>query len=453
MRPALARLIPGTNRSRSLLTASLGFALLALSACSERAVERETILAPRAEEPVGTTITPDNYVAPMPDILLQLSPGVDISTLWTDLDLIPMAVMDDGITFKARPAIPGRTAGDEVLRLQSDDRLDYVEEDVPVSVPTLRQSSMSFNEGSLVPGQFHDQMVSERLRLQSAHNVARGFGSVVAILDTGIDLHHPMLLGHVRADGYDFVDRDTDPGDVGNQVDDDGDGYPDRALGHGSHVAGLVSLVAPAASLLPIRVLNDEGSGTAWDVANGIYYAVNHGATIINLSLRLSVPSAAVNRAIGYADENGVIVVCAAGNTGSYGELDYPASDPRVIAVASVDAMDRRSSFSSWSTQIALAAPGENLLSTYWNDGYAVWSGTSAAAPIVSGTLALLNAPKVGLKGDEARQRLLDTATPLRGESFGMGAGVVSPWRAVGSPTEAEPINVQSDALLSHDMR
>jgi hypothetical protein len=417
-----------TGRVRRVLASLLlvGFGSF-LSGCTDDAG-----LAP-LDPGLGAQVVPvpvDN-AGPALEFVLELNTGYFPMEVWKDYQLVPEELMVDGRTWRVRHS--GGTSFETVLvRLREDPRVQYVEENQPATFPTIQQSSMSFNEGSLQPGEFLDQSLVDRLKLRDAHRVARGYGVTVAILDTGIDLDHPIFAGRIHPAAWDFVDRDGVPAELPDGMDDDGDGIVDEALGHGSHVAGLVALMAPGARILPLRVLDSDGQGSSYGVANAIEYAVSNGAQIINLSLRMTSESAAMNRAISLAHEKGVLVVVAAGNTGDFGPLEYPASDPRVVAVASVDSQGRRSAFSAWSAAISVSAPGENLLSAYWNGGYAVWSGTSMAAPVVSGSAALLMSNNLRYSANGARKRIEASARGWRSEVLGLGSGVVAPDLAVG---------------------
>jgi subtilisin family serine protease len=391
-------------------------------------------------------------VAPVPvdntalelEFVLELKQGYFPMAVWSDYDLVPEELMANGRTWRMQYS--GGANFDHVLdRLRQDPRVQYVEENKPATFPTIRQSSMSFNEGSLQPGEFYDQSLVDRLKLRTAHSMARGYGVTVAILDTGIDLDHPLFAGRIHPAAWDFIDRDPVPAEHPDGIDGDEDGLVDEALGHGSHVAGLVALMAPGAKIMPLRVLDNDGQGSSYGVASAIEHAIHNGARIINLSLRMTEESAAMSRAIALAREKGVLIVAAAGNTGTWGPLDFPASDPYVLAVGSVDAEGRRSAFSAWSSGIGVSAPGENLLSAYWNGGYAVWSGTSMAAPIVTGTAALLMSNNLRYTAEGARARLERSARSLQASGYGMGAGIVAPDLAVGVPEI--PLGPNSESL------
>jgi subtilisin family serine protease len=225
-----------------------------------------------------------------------------------------------------------------------------------------------------------------RLRVDQAQRATTGAGVRVAIVDTGIDLDHPALAGHLMG-GYDFVDGDALPDDVADGVDNDGDGYVDEGAGHGTHVAGIVAQVAPEAILMPVRVLDSDGVGSYFDIVAGIVYAVEQGAQVVNLSLSGPNEAAFLQAAVNYAWERGVLVVAAAG---AYDVL-YPARYEHVLSVGATDPQDQVAEFSDFRAgQVTVFAPGVSVYSTYYDGGYAWWSGTSMAAPFVSGEAALL---------------------------------------------------------------
>jgi thermitase len=179
--------------------------------------------------------------------------------------------------------------------------------------------------------------------------------------------------------------------DYGNGVDDDGNGMVDEFVGHGTHVSGIIVTEAPGVQIMPIRVLNSDGVGTYWEVAAGIRYAVDHGAKIINMSMSAPrlVPSLA--DALAYAASHGVIVVGAAGSGPG---PNYPAAysnQPAVIGAGASDPNDGIPWFSGGqASDTDVFAPGVNIYSAYPYNGYGLGSGTSMAAPIVSGEAALL---------------------------------------------------------------
>src|SRR5262249_18525219 len=155
--------------------------------------------------------------------------------------------------------------------------------------------------------------------------------------------------------------------------------------GHGTHVAGVVSVVAPDAQLLIVRVLDSEGRGSMMNVARGIRWAVANGARVINLSLGGLTRSEAVELALTEASTAGVACIAAAGNEAGPIPAEYPATSHYATAVAAIDASDILAPFSSYGDFVDICAPGVSVRSSYINAGYALWSGTSMSAPWVSG--------------------------------------------------------------------
>jgi hypothetical protein len=204
----------------------------------------------------------------------------------------------------------------------------------------------------------------------------------VAVVDSGVYAAHPDMIGRVGA-GWDFIENDADAQDT---------------LGHGTGIAGIIAAntdnhsgisgIASNVRIMPLRVLDGNGSGTYANVAAAMVYAVDNGADIINLSLGGANPSSLLEDAVQYAASHGVLVVAAAGNTGSTQVL-YPAAYDDVIAVGAVDSQLRRSSFSSSGAAIDLYAPGSSILTTSNNGGYELRNGTSFAAAHVSGIAAV----------------------------------------------------------------
>ena len=245
--------------------------------------------------------------------------------------------------------------------------------------------------------------VWRQIELRDGHNEARrlGLGVVVAVIDTGVDTEHPALSEALSPLGWNFVDNNNDPSEAG--------AHEDPSFGHGTVVAGIVRQIAPRATILPIRALDADGSGDVINVVRAVYYAVDSGADIINLSLGGPEESPALSEAVRYANSQGVFVTVTAGND-NRSELNFPgriASERSlefVISVTSVDRRDSKSSFSNYGSEAEIAAPGENIFGPYPDLGLASWSGTSMAAPQVAGALAL--ALGEGRKLDVRKNRL-----------------------------------------------
>ncbi len=237
------------------------------------------------------------------------------------------------------------------------------------------------------------------LNLTAAQQISKGAGTRVAVLDTGAQLTHPALQANFAGvPRYDFVDGDTDPSEP--TLSKNKERRAQEVVGHGTHVAGIVDLVAPRAEIMPLRVLDRAGYGTTFHIAEAIAYAEANGADVINLSLGTPSWSRLLRDKVDAAIGSGVVVVAAAGNHGSL-QPQYPASNgppplsvagetDGLLAVTSVDAAERKSDFANWGKWVDIVAPGEQILSTYPVSRYAYWSGTSMASPFVAGEAALI---------------------------------------------------------------
>jgi thermitase len=243
-----------------------------------------------------------------------------------------------------------------------------------------------------------------------------GHGIKVAILDTGIDINHESLYGLDYSE-VSLLDNGIDAG-----------------IGHGTGIASIIAGqtdeflgLAPSSEVLSVKVLNSDGVGDSFTIAKGIVLAVDQGSDIINLSLGGFFSSAAMDQAIQYAKSKDVLLVSAVGNDGTEGVL-YPARHKDVIAVSSVDAKSRVSSFASYGPEVDLAAPGVGIV-TAWEDNHFVeFSGTSIATAFVTGALAheLSKSPSQNKNGAiEALYSNLDEAEKP-GKDIWAGRGVVN---------------------------
>ncbi len=289
-----------------------------------------------------------------------------------------------------RLRVPAGQEADDVAELLEEDlRVLYAEPNFVGETPE-GDGRYTTEWGGQDPTVQDTQYAAFMLRLADAHALRRGANTVVAVLDTGIQLNHPAFAATLTSVYYDFIDDDAIPEDVGNGQDDDNDGHIDEALGHGTHVAGVIHQVAPDAKIMPLRVLDADGSGNIFVIAEAILYAAKHGADVINLSLGSSAESDLMEDVIEdvFEDYN-VVVVAAAGNLNSE-EEQFPASESEVLAVTAIGAGSKKSEFANYGDWIDVVAPGEGIISAFPDDGYASWSGTSMATPFVAGQVALI---------------------------------------------------------------
>ncbi|WP_158263808.1 S8 family serine peptidase [Deinococcus arcticus] len=270
--------------------------------------------------------------------------------------------------------------------------------------------------------------VWRRIGLEGAYADSRlGAGRTVAVIDSGVDLQHPMFTHLLSAPNTwrDFVDGDARPQEEG--------AVGQGAYGHGTVVAGIAAQVAPRARIMPLRVLDHTGRGDALNVAAAIVWAVDHGADVINLSLGTAEPFDALQQAVAYANSRQVLVVAAAGNS-DRPELDHPAAgfggQPLNVAVGSVDSDDLKSSFSSYGPAVGLMAPGEQVAAPYPGARAGQFSGTSMSTPVVAGALALgLSqgaSPEAALEALQDGALQLDALPGNRAYQGQLGAGRVN---------------------------
>lgn len=283
----------------------------------------------------------------------------------------------------------------------------------------------------------------QRLGAESVWQTTRGASDVkVAVVDTGVsrhvDLPESQILAGVDTSGEGGTDGRTDGHGHGTHVTGTIVASVDNAIG----VAGL----APGVTILPVKVLKANGSGTSSAVAQGIIYAANQGADVISMSLGGDY-SSVIATAVQYAISKGSLPIAAAGNSRTSGSpVSYPAALPGVVGVAATASDDTYAYFSNAGSYVDIAAPGEGIWSTLPAGKYAAWSGTSMATPHVSAVAALIiSAAEAQNLNDVPIDLLMEsTADDLGATGWDQdyGAGLVDPvgaLAALSSPTEASP--------------
>lgn len=244
---------------------------------------------------------------------------------------------------------------------------------------------------------FQDQSLTERIGLDLARTMSTGAGVIVAVLDTGIDPNHDAFAGRLAAVGFDCIDSDREPWESANGVDDDGDGSIDEGYGHGTMVAGLVTLVAPDAVILPVRVLDDEGRGNSYDITQGMMRALSNGASVINMSFGAPQIIATIKQKLRVANTRGAVTIAGAGNRNRENPPYHPACDSLAFMVTALDSLDVKAEFADYHSLVLVSAPGVGVRSTYPGNDWGIGSGCSFATPLVSGEAALVLSLEPGL--------------------------------------------------------
>jgi len=294
---------------------------------------------------------------------------------------------------------------------------------------------------------FDRQWGLTKIGAPQAWDVTTGSPSInIAILDTGVDQDHPDLADKIVSN----INFTTSP-----TVDD--------VNGHGTHVAGIaaattdngigVAGVGYAATIMNVKVLGDGGAGTYSALVSGIIWAADNGAEVINLSLGGSAYSTTLENAVNYAWSKGVVVVAAAGNSGSSTPC-YPAAHANCIAVAATDGWDDLASFSNYGGWVDVAAPGGAIYATLKDSGYGYKSGTSMASPHVAGLAALVFTTVSDTNGDgklndEVRSGIEATCDDIG--VTGIGSGRINAAQAVGDSAPVLPGSISGQVIDAED--
>jgi subtilisin family serine protease len=325
--------------------------------------------------------------------------------------------------------LPAGQVDEAIDSLEQSPAVEYVEPEVVLEATDTIPNDVLW----------HEQWGPRRVRAQKAWDATRGSPSVVvAVVDTGVDYAHPDLQ-RLFVDGYDFVNEDADPRDD---------------QGHGTAVAGVIAArtqnrtgqagMCWACKVMPVKVLDANGSGTTATIAAGIVWAANHGAQVINLSLGGAGTTQALQDAVSFAVGRGVVVLAAAGNSGTTTKF-YPAAYPEVVSVAATTPTDR---LYDWSNRgrdwVQVAAPGCDIAPAR-GGGYGTFCGTSAATPIASGIAALALALDPGLTASGIHEALGLAA--VRGVSS-VQYGRVDALRTLAALGLVAPLNIRRPRIV-----
>ncbi|GKX65703.1 S8 family peptidase [Inconstantimicrobium mannanitabidum] len=318
-----------------------------------------------------------------------------------------------------------------VKKVKKPDTISVVKPTDKVEIKT--NSRYSYNRSSIINYRSYEYDLIRTEAYKAWSMVKQQKQIKVAVVDTGVDYNHPALKGKIDlANAYNFVSNNK------NVMDDQG---------HGTHVSGIITtntkdnygLMGITGQLnvqiLPVKVLDSNGSGDSDIIAQGITYAVDKGADIINMSFGGEGTSPEINNAIQYAVQKGVIVVAAAGNDNTDCSTFTPASLDNVLTVSALSMSDRKSSYSNYGNAVELSAPGDMILSTYPNGRYAFMSGTSMATPVVTGIAAIVKAQNPTLTAAQIEKILEKSSVDLgvKGKDKYYGYGKVDAYKALNS--------------------
>ncbi len=379
------------------------------------------------------------------EVVIKLRTGAALAPVLTQYSLTQIDQFGSRPIYRLRVAAP-QTVNAAVNALRTNASVEYAEPNYENETPEGRRKYVWTLGGS--SSTYALQWAANALNLYPAQAAAISQNPNsptvrVAVLDTGIDAMHPAFMGRLIA-GRDFVDDDNDPSEGGSAL--------DVGFGHGTHVAGLITLSAPEAKIMPLRVLDAAGRGNIWVLAEAIMHAVdpdgnpstNDGAHILNLSLGTNLPTRLLNTAVelatcsdddddedddDYSDsgfdadrercnvQHGSVVISAAGNSGSATERHYPAAE-RAEGALAVGATQQNGTFASFSNRgpwIDVAAPGNQIQSALPGGQWGTWSGTSMAAPLVAGVAALLKQANPDWKPVDVTKRIAERSAEMCG--------------------------------------
>lgn len=321
---------------------------------------------------------------------------------------------------------------DEVKAMQAlkkDRRLKYVELDMAV-MPAASVNDPSYTKSWALP----------KTQATTAWDMTNGNGVVIAILDTGVNSSHPDLASNI-VPGWNIYDNNSNTSDV---------------YGHGTGVAGTAAMVgnngtgsagvAWGAKIMPVRISAPDGYAYWSTVAQGVYWAADNGAKVVNISYNGVSGSSTVQSAAQYLRNKGGVVVVAAGNSGG---LESIAANDALLTVSATDSNDVRASFSSYGDYVDLAAPGVSIYSTTSAGSYANWSGTSFSSPVTAGVVALMMSANSKLGSADIERILKSTAVDLgsAGADPYFGAGRVDAAKAVATAKSTVTADTQSPTI------
>ena len=349
--------------------------------------------------------------------IVSLNVGIDVSKYEEEIKAQGGRVIEQLPLINALLCeFPVHREGEVAGILESHPHVNRVESDLPIKIICFQPNSF-FSRRTPAPQQIKQEIGwgVKRIGADSFLDIEPKNRVRVGIMDTGIHLQHADLKDNIKG-GINVTGNSND--------------YSDDN-GHGTHVAGIVGAlnndigivgVMPKVDLYAVKVFNSAGEGSLSDIIRGLQWCINNKIKLVNMSFGSATDNATFREVFKNAEKAGVIMVVAAGNDGN-DKIQFPAKYPETIAVSSLNEMNNISSFSSYGPEVNIIAPGEDIFSTWNNGGYKKMSGTSMAAPHVTGAIAQMLNHWGDLTPAQVRQLLKITThrLPLRSEQQGAG--------------------------------
>lgn len=357
-------------------------------------------------------------------LIVNLQPGVTIKEILASyqIDYVDHTAGGPFVLFSV-----DETRKEQVeLAMGGDPRIVWVEDDAELGSPEdfdQRPEDIRAGVGGTIPaifdtsaGAYYNRGYLAQINYRTTKLAPLDRTVRVAVLDSGLSPHQPVLWNHVFATMDATVPTNFaafgSVHDVAYGVDTNLNGAFDEGVGHGTFVASVIATTAPHARLAIARVADSDGFATAWSIIKGIAFAVSSGCEIANISLGSVDQPAALGDVIDWADLHGLTVIAGAGNDDTDRVL-YPSRFSEVICVAGIDEDDKKAEFSNFEGKVRQSAPSVLVAGAWWKGGMVGWSGTSFAAPFVTGCLADVARKRPRWTPDEIRQVMDTTGTNI----------------------------------------
>lgn len=423
--PMQTRLYSRLGALFSVAVALATFLLLAFQSPSLEAAPSSNQETVNASDLILVGLMPGTNPAELSTYFAQQ--GFQLAEHWPAFDLAAIRPLPSAAVFSAETMV----AAASTLSLVRFAEADGLVEAAVVDAADRDLSSVDTNPWVLPNDPLYEnQWALPQINMETAWNITHGNPTVVvAIVDSGVEVtHEDLMLASVYPNGIELNGQPGIDDDDNGYIDDiygwdwvDDDNDPNDLYGHGTHVAGALVAVtnnnlgvagaSPNLRIVPLRILDQRGAGFISDLVSALDYARTQGANIVNLSLVLRSDSNSVYEAIKRLYAEDVLVVAVTGNNGP--RVYWPGVYTETVAVAAVNAGDAHASFSNVGPETDIAAPGDGVLSTYRDNSYREWQGTSFAAPYVAAAAGLVWSLRPDLSRDEIVDILLQTAVDV----------------------------------------